>query len=127
MTAIRLRLDDRVEPASARVGEAIRAAIDDGMLLPGDRVPTVRAFAADHGMAPNTVAKAYRRLEALGYLTARGRAGSFVAASPPPPTEAEGRALADAAERFARRTRHLGVGSAEAIDAVRNALAGIDP
>lgn len=127
MTAIRLRLDDRVEPASVRVGEAIRAAIDDGELLPGDRVPTVRSFAADHGLAPNTVAKAYRRLESLGYLTARARTGSFVAAAPPPPTDAQGRALAEAAERFASRAHHLGVGSAEAVDAVRNALADIDP
>jgi DNA-binding transcriptional regulator YhcF (GntR family) len=122
-----LRLDPRTEPVSARVREALRWAIDDGTLLAGDRVPTVRALAAEHGLAPNTVAKAYRELEGLGYLDARGRTGTFVATSPPRPEDEAGSALIVAAERFAMQARRLGASSGAATDAVRSAMEAGEP
>lgn len=122
-----LRLDAQVVPASARVREGVRSAIHDGRLLPGDRLLTVRALAAEHGLAPNTVAKAYRELEDLGYLSARGRAGTFVAATPPVAPDPEGHALAEAAGRFARQARRLGATPTAALAAVRSALGPPDP
>jgi DNA-binding transcriptional regulator YhcF (GntR family) len=66
--------------------ERVKARIRDGALsgsLPhGTRLPTVRAFADELGIAANTVARAYRELEAEGVIETRGRAGSFVAWSP---------------------------------------------
>jgi DNA-binding transcriptional regulator YhcF (GntR family) len=122
-----LRLDAQVVPASARVREGVRSAIHDGRLLPEDRLPTVRALAAERGLAPNTVAKAYRELEDLGYLTARGRAGTFVAAIPPVVSDPDGLALAEAAGRFARQVRRLGATPTAALVAVRGALGSPDP
>ena len=40
--------------------------VEAGVLKPHDRLPSVRALAAELGVNPNTVAKAYRELEAQG-------------------------------------------------------------
>lgn len=72
--------------------EQIRARIADlvaaGELPAGTRLPSVRALAGDLGIAPNTVVRAYRELEAAGVVrTARGR-GTVVADAPPAPDDA---------------------------------------
>ncbi|MGZ4149743.1 MAG: GntR family transcriptional regulator [Actinomycetota bacterium] len=103
----------------AQLHDGIRARIGGGALLPGDRVPTVRALAADLGLAPNTVARAYRELEAEGWLVGRGRAGTFVADDLPElPSDAE-QALAETAQAFARRAEQLGFTIEDAVRALR--------
>jgi len=72
--------------------EQIRARIADlvaaGELPAGTRLPSVRALAGDLGIAPNTVVRAYRELEADGVVrTARGK-GTVVADAPPAPDDA---------------------------------------
>lgn len=57
-----------------QVVEAVRA----GELATGTRLPTVRQLAVDLGLAVNTVAKAYKQLEAEGHVATRGRAGTVV-------------------------------------------------
>ena len=59
-----------------RAQVATRAASGD--LPAGTRLPTVRALAAELGLAVNTVAKAYRALETDGVITTEGRRGTFV-------------------------------------------------
>ena len=108
-------------PASAQAREALRDLIDRGELLAGDRLPTVRALAADASLAPNTVARAYRELEEAGYLEGRGRAGTFVVDQPPPATDDAETALADAADRYLVRAKQLGFGASAAIQAVKAA------
>ena len=49
--------------------------IDDGLLKPGERLRSIRAGATEHGVSKNTMAEAYERLVALGYLEARRGAG----------------------------------------------------
>jgi GntR family transcriptional regulator/MocR family aminotransferase len=65
---------------TVRVYRALRAAVLDGRLPPGHRLPASRVLAADLGVARNSVATAYEQLVAEGYLTARVGAGTFVAA-----------------------------------------------
>ena len=64
---------------TAGVYRALREAVVDGRLPPGHRLPATRALAADLGLARNSVATAYERLIAEGYLEARVGAGTFVA------------------------------------------------
>ena len=64
---------------SAQLREQITAAAVAGSLPAGTKLPTVRALADQLGLAPNTVAKAYRELENAGVIETRGRAGSYVA------------------------------------------------
>jgi len=64
---------------TVRVYRALRAAIVDGRLPAGHRLPATRVLAADLGVGRNSVATAYERLVAEGYLSARVGAGTFVA------------------------------------------------
>lgn len=61
----------------------IRLLIIAGTLEPGELLPTVHTLAAATDTNYNTVAAAYRALEAQGYLVQRRRAGTRVAAEPP--------------------------------------------
>jgi GntR family transcriptional regulator / MocR family aminotransferase len=64
---------------TAAVYRALREAIVDGRLPVGHRLPATRTLAADLGVGRNSVATAYERLVAEGYLAARVGAGTFVA------------------------------------------------
>jgi DNA-binding transcriptional regulator YhcF (GntR family) len=103
-------------PPFEQVREAIRGQVDAGRLEPGFRLPPVRSLAAELDLAANTVARAYKELEALGVVETRGRAGTFVSGS------GVQRSLREAASSYASAARALGVSDAEAIDAVRRAL-----
>ena len=86
--------------------EQIRARIADlvaaGELPAGTRLPSVRALAGDLGIAPNTVVRAYRELEAAGVVhTARGK-GTVVADAPPAPDDAAVGAAVERAVALAR-------------------------
>ena len=61
----------------------IIGGIRDGELTPGTRLPTVRELAGQINLAVNTVARAYRELEAAGILETKGRFGTFVARADP--------------------------------------------
>ncbi|MDK9499870.1 PLP-dependent aminotransferase family protein [Streptomyces katrae] len=63
----------------AALTEALREAARSGRLAPGTRLPSSRSFAADLGIARNTVAEAYAELVAEGWLTARQGSGTRVA------------------------------------------------
>ena len=66
------------------VYRALRAAIVDGRLPAGHRLPPTRALAADLGVARGSVATAYERLAAEGFLTSRVGSGTYVATVPEP-------------------------------------------
>ena len=61
----------------------LRAAIVDGRLKPGLRLPPTREMAAIYRVSRNTVVAAYDLLLTEGYLTAQRGAGTFVAAALP--------------------------------------------
>jgi GntR family transcriptional regulator/MocR family aminotransferase len=68
------------EPYYRQIYARLRAAVADGLLKPGDRIPSARALAAELGLARGTVESAYSLLAAEGYIEARGQAGTVVAA-----------------------------------------------
>lgn len=65
---------------STRVYRAIRSAILDSSLRPGDRLPSTRALAADLAVSRSTAESAYAQLEDEGYLVRQTGSGSFVGA-----------------------------------------------
>jgi DNA-binding transcriptional regulator YhcF (GntR family) len=110
---------DRASPTPPfeQIVAQIRGAVERDALAPGTRLPTVRALAERTGLVPNTVAKAYRELEAAGYLEGRGRAGTFVADRPSAP----GDDLDAAATTYLEWARRLGADPRTAVEAVRRA------
>jgi len=104
------------EPPYEQVREQLRAQVEKGKLVPGTKLPTVRRLAGDLGLATNTVARAYRELEALGLIETRGRAGSVVTGS------GVDRAAREAAHDFAQKLHSLGIREPEALELVRRAF-----
>lgn len=95
----------------------VRDAVASGALAPGAKLPPVRRLAEKLGLAVNTVARAYRELEADGVVETRGRNGTVVA----PHGDASERAAQQAARTYVETVRRLGVPDDEAralIDAV---------
>ncbi|RMB62392.1 GntR family transcriptional regulator [Tessaracoccus antarcticus] len=105
-------------PPFEQLRQQITVQVGTGDLVPGDRLPTVRRLADDLGIAPNTVARAYRELELAGVLVGRGRAGTFVA------DDNENQAAKAAARAYADTVRSLGLDAAEALSLVQRALKG---
>ena len=65
-------------PVYLRLRDEIVAMILDGRIREGDALPSVRAFAADQGANPLTVAKAYQSFQDDGLVTVRRGIGMFV-------------------------------------------------
>ena len=107
---------DAPEAPYDQVKRQIAALVASGGLAAGDKLPTVRGLAEDLGLAPNTVARAYRELEALGVLDTRGRSGTFVAGD-----EVQ-RAARQAAAEYAEKVHALGLSGAEALALAERAL-----
>ncbi|WP_405579812.1 GntR family transcriptional regulator [Streptomyces sp. NBC_01190] len=101
------------EQLRGRIAEEARA----GRLPVGYKLPTVRGLAEELGLAPNTVAKAYRALETDGVIETRGRHGTFIAAG-----DSGAREAAAAATAYVERTRRLGLDRAAAGAAIEEAL-----
>ncbi|MEL4359335.1 MULTISPECIES: GntR family transcriptional regulator [unclassified Luteococcus] len=66
------------DPPYSQLVNRVAEAISGGELPPGTKLPSVRALATALGLATNTVAKAYRQLEAEGQVETRGRNGTVV-------------------------------------------------
>lgn len=116
-----LRITVAADAATApfeQVREQIADQARTGRIPVGYKLPTVRGLAEELGLAANTVAKAYRALEADGVIETRGRNGTFVAAA----GDAAERQAAAAAAEFAQRAHRLGLDRASALAAVQEAL-----
>ena len=66
------------EPIYVQIVEQISEAIARRQLFPGDRLPPVRKLAQDLVINPNTVARAYTRLEQAGLVSTKTGSGTFV-------------------------------------------------
>jgi len=72
-----------VEDRSPRgIAATVARLVRSGELQPGDRLPTVRELASRLAVSPATVSGAWQALSALGLVTSRGRAGTFVLPEP---------------------------------------------
>jgi DNA-binding transcriptional regulator YhcF (GntR family) len=92
--------------------------VTSGELPAGFRLPPVRALADRMGLAANTVARAYKELEADGIVETRGRNGTAVS----PQGDPGRRAAQYAATEYAAKTRSLGLPADEALGLVEAAL-----
>jgi GntR family transcriptional regulator len=74
-----LRVDPLApEPLFEQVVLQIKGAVARGEVRPGERLPSVRELARELAINPNTVARAYRELEAADVIASRRGAGCFV-------------------------------------------------
>ncbi len=105
-------------PVYEQIRAQVVAHVASGRLAPGARLPTIRALASDLGVAPGTVARAFRELEAAGIVETRRRAGTVVAAGAEPAASP----VRVAAMAFAQAARDAGLSVDDALVVVRGAL-----
>ncbi len=69
-------------PLYRQIVDHVWVKVAEGVLDPGEKLPTVRQWAVDLGVHPNTVARAYKELELLGVVVRRAGEGTFVGLKP---------------------------------------------
>ena len=79
-------------PLYMQLRNQVVIGIAEGRLLPGEKLPTIRALAEESGINMMTVSKAYQLLKQEGYILTDRRSGAVVAqredtASSPVPDE----------------------------------------
>ena len=107
-------------PPYEQIRSQIAAYVDAGLLTEGTRLPTMRALAADLGVATGTVARAYAELEAAGLVASRRRTGTVITGTRPA-VPAEQR-LQRTADDLAAQARAAGVDDEVVLALVRAAL-----
>jgi GntR family transcriptional regulator len=110
-------------PPYEQIRAQITAMTASGVLPPGTRLPTIRQLSADLGLAPGTVSRAYRELDAAGVISARGRHGTYIARPPTLTPDERASRLRLAAASYAQAARLLGANQREAVLVLREALA----
>ncbi len=115
--------------------ESLRAAILDGRLRPGTRLPATRDLARTYRLSRGTIVAAFELLKSEGYVDARVGSGTSVAAQLPDRLLEAGRRAAPAVERrghparlseYSRRVRALGTADSPRIRAFRTNLPALE-
>ena len=68
-------------PIYEQITDGFRHQIRAGVLCSGDKLPSVRELASDLAINPNTIQRAYRALEAEGWIVTVPGKGCFVSAN----------------------------------------------
>ncbi|WP_394275959.1 GntR family transcriptional regulator [Luteococcus sp.] len=106
-------------PPFEQLRRQIAHAITTGSLVHGSKLPPVRQLAGDLGVAPGTVARAYKELEAAGFVSTARRAGTTVIGRP---QVDPGSALTTLTKTFVARARQLGADERAIREALDQAL-----
>jgi DNA-binding transcriptional MocR family regulator len=75
LSALEERLD---QPSAKGLAHAVSAAVRDGVLRPGDRLPPIRMVATELTLSPTTVSSAWALLARAGTVATDGRRGTTV-------------------------------------------------
>ena len=78
-----VHLDYRdARPIYTQIIDGIKEQITTGVLMPGDKLPSVRELASTLTINPNTIQRAYRQLEMEGWIATVPGKGCFVCGAP---------------------------------------------
>ncbi|MCI0828163.1 MAG: GntR family transcriptional regulator [Chloroflexi bacterium] len=110
-----MELDFRTHiPIYFQIVDQIQKRIDAGELKLGDQLPTVRELADELEVNFNTVARAYRKLDASGSISTQQGRGTYVIE----PDDSNRTTLEEIARRFAGQAHRLGFEPEEVAKAV---------
>jgi len=98
-------------PIYKQIINQVKYMLGAGRLQSGDEMPSVRVLARQLLVNPNTVARAYRDLEAMGLLISRQGSGTYVTDTGSPLARREKlRILGERADALLTEARQLGFG-----------------
>jgi len=122
---ITLQLDFRSGlPIYTQIVNQIQSQVVNGILKPGDQLPTVRALALELRVNFNTVARAYRILDEAHIISTQQGRGTFITEIPPPEVSEKLRteSLLELTDRFLSEASRLGFSEREVSQMVRDRL-----
>jgi GntR family transcriptional regulator len=104
-------------PIYQQLVDGVKQAVARGILVQGEKLPSVRELAVRIAINPNTIAKAYQELEREGVIeTLRGK-GTFVAAQEHKASEGEKkRVVREMAKKILVEAYYLGLTQEELLD-----------
>lgn len=111
-------LEDNM-PIYMQIMNRIRDAIASGELAAGDKVPSVREFASEFEVNPNTMQRALMELEREGILVSERAIGRFVTDERSRIDAMRREAGSRAADAFIRQMADLGFSEEEMLDFFR--------
>ena len=110
-----VHLDYRdVRPIYTQIADGFRSQITTGILRPEEKLPSVRELAVQLSINPNTIQRAYRMLEAEGWIATVPGKGCFVSGLPAY-TQEQRRELLKAFDQSVAALLHAGTTRAELI------------
>jgi len=120
---LRLDLHSRL-PIYSQIVEQIQNQMANGLLRPGDQLPTVRALAVELGVNFNTVARAYRILDDARIISTQQGRGTYITRIPPTEFTEKLRkeSLSELTSHFIGETLRLGFSKQEIGQMVRDGL-----
>lgn len=108
-------------PIYEQIRDEMRRLILSGALGAEEKLPSVRELASGLAINPNTIQRAYRELEAEGFIYSVAGKGSFVANAPPVDGARKDRLLEQLRDT-ARELRFLGMTEEELIAVIRSCM-----
>ena len=111
-------------PIYTQIVEQIQSQLANGILKPGDQLPTIRALALELRINFNTVARAYRMLDEARIISTQQGRGTYITEIPPPKVSEKLRSesLAALTQRFISEAYRLGFSEREIGKMVRESL-----
>ncbi len=111
-------------PIYTQIVNQIQSQLANGILKPGDQLPTVRALASELRVNFNTVARAYRMLDEVRIISTQQGRGTFITEKPPPEVGKRLRheSLNALTHRFISEAIRLGFSEREVSQMVRDSL-----
>ncbi len=111
-------------PIYTQIVNQIQSQLANGILKPGDQLPTVRALASELRVNFNTVARAYRMLDEARIISTQQGRGTFITEKPPPEVSEKLRheSLHALTNRFITEALRLGFSEREVSQMVRDSL-----
>ena len=96
-----------------QIVDGFKEEIVSGALAPGDQLPSVRDLSARLTVNPNTIQKAFRALEAQGFIYPVAGRGNFVSELKHAVSDSQKEEIYEKIEALVKELRYLGVPSAE--------------
>ena len=111
-------------PIYTQIVNQIQSQLANGILKPGNQLPTVRALAQELRVNFNTVARAYRILDDARIISTQQGRGTYITEIPPPEVIERLRheSLEALTQRFIAEAIRLGFSEREVSQMVRDSL-----
>ena len=108
------------KPIYAQIVEKIQLRIISGMYPAGGKLPSVRELAAEAGVNPNTMQKAFMELERSGLITTMRTSGRIVTEDESMIREIKETIAKQEIENFFKKMREIGFSQEQTLDLAKS-------